>query len=53
MEDVAGASELLHLQDELRTNPFMRPEEPALQAYTGKKDPVEILGALRQRKDKF
>ena len=42
-----------NLQDELQTNPFLRPEEPALQAYTGKKDPVEVLGALRKKKDKF
>ena len=42
-----------HVQDELQFNPFLRPEEPALQAYTGKKDPVEVLGALRKRKDNF
>lgn len=42
-----------NLQDELQTNPFLRPEEPALQAYTGKKDPVEVLGALRKKKDKL
>ena len=41
------------MQDELRTNPFLRAEEPALQAYTGKKDRVEVLGALRKSKDNF
>ena len=41
------------LQDELQTNPFLRPTEPALQAYTGEKDPVQVLGALRKKKDKF
>lgn len=41
------------MQDELQTNPFLRPQEPALQAYTGKKDPVEVLGTLRKKKDSF
>ena len=44
---------LFTLQDELQTNPFLRPEKPALQAYAGAKDPVEVLGVLRKKKDVF
>ncbi len=41
------------LQEELKFNPFLRCETPGLQAFTGLKDPVEVIGATRKAKDKF
>ena len=40
------------MQEELSYNPFLRCREPALAAFTGCKDPVQVLGVTRQRKDK-
>lgn len=39
--------------DELKFNPFMRVHEENVKKYTGKSDPVDVMGALRQDKDKF
>lgn len=39
------------LETELRVNPFLRCHAPALQAATGKTDPVEVLAELRQRRN--
>ncbi|KAJ1996762.1 Cytoplasmic glyoxalase II [Coemansia thaxteri] len=41
------------IAEELATNPFMRVDQPALQQAAGKADPVEVLGAIRQMKDRF
>lgn len=41
------------VQEELRTNPFLRCDQPALAAYTGKSDPRGVLAELRRRKDSF
>ena len=40
-------------QEELTINPFLRTKEAALQEFTGKSDPVEVLAALRKAKDSF
>ncbi|PFX29497.1 Hydroxyacylglutathione hydrolase, mitochondrial [Stylophora pistillata] len=39
--------------DEFKFNPFMRVHEENVKKYTGKSDPVDVMGALRQDKDKF
>ncbi|CAF0730074.1 unnamed protein product [Adineta ricciae] len=39
--------------DELKFNPFMRTNQASVQAFTGKKDPVECMAELRERKNKF
>lgn len=44
---------LCHLQDELKFNPFLRCQTPGLQAFTGKQDPVDVIGATRKAKDSF
>ena len=41
------------LEVELRVNPFLRCHTPALQAATGKTDPVEVLAELRQRRNQI
>lgn len=38
-------------QEELAYNPFLRCREPALAAFTGKSDPVDVLGWTRKLKD--
>ena len=38
---------------ELRTNPFLRADDPAMQARWGGGDPVETFAALRSAKDNF
>ncbi|CAF0844245.1 unnamed protein product [Rotaria sordida] len=39
--------------DELKFNPFMRTNQKSVQAFTGKADPIECMGELRERKNKF
>ncbi|XP_027043429.1 hydroxyacylglutathione hydrolase, mitochondrial-like isoform X1 [Pocillopora damicornis] len=39
--------------EELKFNPFMRVHEENVKKYTGKSDPIDVMGALRQDKDKF
>ncbi|KAK9811025.1 hypothetical protein WJX73_007364 [Symbiochloris irregularis] len=39
------------LQEELQYNPFLRCKEPALQKFTGKTDPVDVIGQTRKLKD--
>jgi hydroxyacylglutathione hydrolase len=41
--------------DELRTNPFLRAEDPSLQRAIGMEgaDPVEVFAETRRRKDRF
>lgn len=39
--------------DELKFNPFMRTNQPNVQAFTGKRDPVECMAELRERKNRF
>ncbi|KAF8402450.1 hypothetical protein HHK36_010534 [Tetracentron sinense] len=41
------------IEEELETNPFMRVDLPELQERVGCKSPVEALGEIRQRKDKW
>lgn len=41
-------------QEELGFNPFLRISQPQIVAYSGgNSDPVEVLAALRRKKDKF
>jgi len=39
--------------DELKFNPFMRVHEEAIKKATGKSDPVEVMGILREMKNSF
>ena len=39
--------------DELKFNPFMRTNQPDVQAFTGKTDLVQCMAELRERKNKF
>ena len=39
--------------EERRTNPFLRWDQPALQAATGAQDPVRVFARLRGMKDQF
>jgi hydroxyacylglutathione hydrolase len=39
--------------EERRTNPFLRWDQPALQAATGVQDPVQVFARLRGMKDQF
>lgn len=39
--------------DELKFNPFMRTNQASVQAFTGKRDLVECMAELRERKNKF
>jgi len=39
--------------DELKFNPFMRTNQPSVQAFTGKTDPIACMAELRERKNKF
>ncbi|KAF9292186.1 hypothetical protein BGZ88_006476 [Linnemannia elongata] len=39
--------------EELLTNPFLRVNEPSLQAFTGKNDPIDVMHALRELKNNF
>ncbi len=41
------------LGEERRTNPFLRWDQPALQAATGVRDPVRVFARLRGMKDQF
>ena len=41
------------MQEELKINPFLRPNDPDLKAFTGKSEPVDVLYALRKAKDSF
>ena len=41
------------LQDEKLINPFLRTSDSALQKFTGRSSPVEVLAALRKAKDSF
>lgn len=41
------------INSELETNPFMRVSQPGVMAYSGVKDPVDVLRIVRQRKDEF
>ncbi|XP_056144721.1 hydroxyacylglutathione hydrolase, mitochondrial isoform X4 [Lampris incognitus] len=41
------------LMEEYEYNPFLRLSEEAVQKFTGKTDPIEVLRVLRQEKDKF
>ncbi|KAM9779829.1 hydroxyacylglutathione hydrolase-like protein [Neosynchiropus ocellatus] len=41
------------LVEEFDYNPFLRLSEEAVQKFTGKTDPVEVLKVLRKEKDKF
>ncbi|XP_057254128.1 hydroxyacylglutathione hydrolase-like protein isoform X1 [Pezoporus wallicus] len=41
------------LQEEFLYNPFLRVTEEAVQKFTGKTDPVEVLRTLRTEKDNF
>jgi hypothetical protein len=41
------------LQDEYRTNPFMRVDRPAVAAGTGRTDKVEVLYEIRLRKNQW
>ena len=41
------------LDRELATNPFLRADEPALQAQWGGEDPAQTFAALRAGKDNF
>ncbi|XP_031462801.1 hydroxyacylglutathione hydrolase-like protein isoform X3 [Phasianus colchicus] len=41
------------LQEEFLYNPFLRVTEEAVQKFTGRKEPVEVLRALRTEKDNF
>ncbi|XP_040430144.1 hydroxyacylglutathione hydrolase-like protein isoform X1 [Cygnus olor] len=41
------------LQEEFLYNPFLRVTEEAVQKFTGKTEPVEVLRALRTEKDNF
>ncbi|XP_031562767.1 hydroxyacylglutathione hydrolase, mitochondrial-like [Actinia tenebrosa] len=38
---------------EFKFNPFMRVREESLKKYTGKSDPIDVMGALRKEKDNF
>ncbi|KAF9106901.1 hypothetical protein BGX27_008948 [Mortierella sp. AM989] len=39
--------------EELLCNPFLRVNEPALQAFTGKTDPIDVMHVLRELKNNF
>ncbi|GET02311.1 hydroxyacylglutathione hydrolase, mitochondrial isoform X1 [Rhizophagus clarus] len=39
--------------DELNFNPFMRVDKESIKKATGKQDPVEVMAALREMKNKF
>ncbi|KAF9967964.1 hypothetical protein BGZ65_012844, partial [Modicella reniformis] len=39
--------------EELLCNPFLRVNEPALQAFTGKADPIDVMHVLRELKNNF
>ncbi|KAM9305443.1 hydroxyacylglutathione hydrolase-like protein [Gastrophryne carolinensis] len=41
------------LDEEFLYNPFMRVREEAVQKFTGKTDPVEVMRVLRKEKDNF
>ncbi|XP_053326629.1 hydroxyacylglutathione hydrolase-like protein [Spea bombifrons] len=41
------------LEEEFHYNPFMRLKEEAVQKFTGKMDPVEVMRVLRKEKDNF
>lgn len=41
------------LKEEFDYNPFLRLSEKAVQKFTGKTDPVEVMRVLRKDKDKF
>eukprot|EP00744_Colponema_vietnamica_P029530 GILI01045497.1.p1 GENE.GILI01045497.1~~GILI01045497.1.p1 ORF type:complete len:109 (+),score=21.34 GILI01045497.1:110-436(+) len=37
--------------EELAINPFMRVHDPAVQQFTGKSDPIEVMAAVREAKN--
>ncbi|KAK9841253.1 hypothetical protein WJX74_002618 [Apatococcus lobatus] len=39
--------------DEQKFNPFLRCQTAGLQAFTGKQDPIDVIGATRKAKDSF
>ncbi|KAG0034606.1 hypothetical protein BGZ81_003919 [Podila clonocystis] len=39
--------------EELLCNPFLRVNEPSLQALTGKSDPIDVMHVLREMKNNF
>ncbi|KAF9930057.1 hypothetical protein FBU30_000894 [Linnemannia zychae] len=39
--------------EELLMNPFLRVNEPSLQEFTGKTDPIDVMHDLRKSKDNF
>jgi hydroxyacylglutathione hydrolase len=41
------------IQEEKLINPFLRTETAAMQKFTGRSDPVDVLAALRKAKDNF
>lgn len=43
----------LKLGQEKRTNPFLRCQDPVVQAFTGQTDPPQVFAALRTHKDGF
>ena len=43
----------MQLGRELRTNPFLRADDPAMQAKWGGSSPAETFAALRSAKDSF
>ncbi|XP_011301371.1 hydroxyacylglutathione hydrolase, mitochondrial isoform X2 [Fopius arisanus] len=41
------------IEDEKKTNPFMRVNEPSVKEYTAMIDPIATMGSLRKEKDSF
>ncbi|OQR98047.1 hypothetical protein ACHHYP_09259 [Achlya hypogyna] len=41
------------ITSELETNPFLRVDKPAVQAYTKATNPIEVMGRLRELKNAF
>lgn len=39
--------------DEKKVNPFMRVNEPSVQAHAGKSDGISTMFAIRKEKDNF
>ncbi|KAI8871853.1 putative hydroxyacyl glutathione hydrolase [Ramicandelaber brevisporus] len=56
LNEAANATEITvpgTIENELKANPFMRVHEPALQASTGKTDPIDVMAKLRELKNNF
>jgi hydroxyacylglutathione hydrolase len=43
----------LRLEEEKKTNPFLRYDQPALQKSTGEFDPVSVFAKVRSLKDRW